>query len=336
VRRSVDLRRTKFAMKNIAILTGGDSAERVISLRSAQVVYEHLPADRYRCFQIDVQGADWREVPSGSPIDKNDFSLRLDGERIRFDCVFGALHGSPLEDGKMQGYLDLLQIPYTCCNGFVSALTMNKYATKQMAAALGVPLAPSVLVRYGEPLVPEDIVNALGLPLFVKPNTHGSSFGVTKVKRQEDLIPAIEAVWPYDREALLEAFLPGREFSGGVFRTKGEVVALPVTEIIPETEFFDFAAKYEGKSQEITPAALPEHLAERCRQQSRRLYEAFNCRGVIRCDYILVDEAFYLLEINTIPGLSPASIVPQQVRACGWTLSDFFGLLIEEAFSYSS
>ncbi|MCS7036529.1 MAG: D-alanine--D-alanine ligase family protein [Saprospiraceae bacterium] len=321
-------------MKNIAILTGGDSAERVISLRSGQVVYESLPADRYRRFLIDVQGSDWREVSAGVSVDKNDFSISVDGEVIRFDAVFGAIHGSPLEDGKMQGYFDMLGIPYTCCDGFVSALTMNKHLTKQVAAATGVPLAPSVLVRRGEAVDAGAIVSRLGLPLFVKPNTHGSSFGVTKVKTLEALLPAIEAVWPYDREALVEAFLPGREFSNGVFRSGGRVVALPVTEIIPETEFFDFAAKYEGKSQEITPAPLSDSLTEQCQAWSRRLYEALGCRGVVRCDYILVGETFHLLEVNTIPGLSSASIVPQQVRAYGWTLEQFFSQLLEEAISH--
>ncbi len=322
-------------MKNIAILTGGDSAERVISLRSGQVVYDHLPARHYRRFLIDVQGANWREVSSGVLIDKNDFSLSLGGEVIRFDAVFGAIHGSPLEDGKMQGYFDMLGIPYTCCNGFVSALTMNKHLTKQVAAATGVPLAASALVRRGEAVDVEALAGRLGLPLFVKPNTHGSSFGVTKVKALADLAPALEAVWPYDNEALVEAFLPGREFSNGVFCMGEQVVALPVTEIIPEAEFFDFSAKYEGKSQELTPAPLPEPLAEQCQEWSRRLYRALNCRGVVRCDYILVGEAFFLLEVNTIPGLSPASIVPQQVRAYGWTLETFFSHLVEEAFQHS-
>ncbi|MCS6930182.1 MAG: D-alanine--D-alanine ligase [Saprospiraceae bacterium] len=321
-------------MKNIAILTGGNSAERIISLRSGQVVYEHLPTDRYRRFLIDVQGADWREMSTGTAIDKNSFSLTIGGETVYFEAIFGAIHGSPLEDGKMQGYFDLLGIPYTCCDGFVSALTMNKHLTKQIAASTGVPLAPSVLVRRGEKIDAKALTHRLGLPLFVKPNTYGSSFGVTKVKTVHELTPALEAVWPYDCEAIVEAFLPGREFSSGVFCTREEIVTLPITEIIPETEFFDYAAKYEGKSQEITPAPLPDTLARQCQEWSRQLYKAFNCRGVIRCDYILVEETFYLLEINTIPGLSPASIVPQQVRAFGWTLEEFFTCLLEEAMRY--
>ncbi|MCK6694693.1 MAG: D-alanine--D-alanine ligase [Thermoanaerobaculia bacterium] len=317
-------------MKNIAILTGGDSAERVISLKSGKVVYDHLPTDRYRSFLIDIQGADWKEVNSGAQVDKNDFSLTLNGEKIRFECAFAALHGSPLEDGKMQGYLDMIGLPYTCCDGFVSGLTMNKYLTKIQLAPLGIPMAKSVLLRREEP-VNEARLLAMGLPLFVKPNTHGSSFGVTKVKTAGQLMPAIEAVWPYDREAVVEAFMPGREFSNGALRVNGEIVVLPVTEIIPETEFFDFAAKYEGKSQEVTPADLSPELERQCRERSRFLYEVLRCKGVVRFDYILVGDTFHFLEANTIPGISPASIVPQQARAYGWELGEFFGLLIEEA-----
>ncbi|MCB0531154.1 MAG: D-alanine--D-alanine ligase [Lewinellaceae bacterium] len=318
-------------MKNIAILTGGDSAERVISLQSSQVVADHLPKDRYVVFQIDIEGADWKDRETGAQIDKNDFTLPLpDGRRIRFDCVFGALHGSPLEDGKMQGYFDMLGLPYTCCNGYVSGLTMNKYHSKMYVAPFGVPVAKSVLLHRGEP-VDVDRLLELGLPLFVKPNTHGSSFGVTKVKTAAELLPAIEAVWPYDSEALVEAFMDGREFSNGVLRVNGEVVAMPVTEIIPETEFFDFAAKYEGRSQEITPAKIPDDLARQCQERSSQLYEILHCRGVVRFDYILVGDTFHFLEANTIPGISPASIVPQQAVAHGWQLGEFFGLLIEEA-----
>ena len=318
-------------MKNIAILTGGDSAERVISLKSGQVVRENLPSDRYRTFLIDIQKADWRDLDSGISIDKNDFSLRLaNGEKIHFDAAFAALHGSPLEDGKMQGYLEMIGIPYTCCDGYVSALTMSKHNTKLQLAPYQVPMAPSELLQKGAAVDVEQLLQ-LGLPLFVKPNDHGSSFGVTKVKTQEALLPAIVEAFEYSNEVMVEAFMPGREFSNGVMRVNGEIVVLPVTEIIPETEFFDFAAKYEGKSQEITPADLSPELTRQCQERSRFLYEALKCRGVVRFDYILVDDTFHFLEANTIPGISPASIVPQQARAHGWELGAFFGLLLEEA-----
>ena len=317
-------------MKNIAILTGGDSAERVISLKSGQVVREHLPADRYRTFLLDINQADWHDLDSGTPVDKNDFSLTLDGEHIRFDAAFAALHGSPLEDGKLQGYLEMLGVPYTCCDGYVSALTMNKHNTKMQLAPHGIPMAKSALLHRGEPVATEPLLT-MGLPLFVKPNDHGSSFGVTKVKTAEALLPALEEAWQYSSEAVVESYLPGREFANGALRVNGEVVVLPITEIIPETEFFDFAAKYEGKSQEITPADLSPALTRQAQALSRTLYEVLKCRGIVRFDYILVDQTFHVLEANTIPGISPASLVPQQARAHGWSLGEFFTLVLEEA-----
>lgn len=317
-------------MKNIAILTGGDSEERVISLKSGQVVYDNLPKDCYRCRMIDIQHADWRDLESGTPVDKNDFSLTIDGEKIRFDAAFAALHGSPLEDGKMQGYLEMLGIPYTCCNGYVCALTMNKHNTKVHLQPYGVPMAPSKLLHRSQAVDTAELLQ-LGLPLFVKPNSHGSSFGVTKVKTAEALLPAIEEAWRFSPDAVVEAFMPGREFGNGAFRYKGEIVTLPVTEIIPHTEFFDFAAKYEGKSDEVTPAEISPELSRQCQELSRRCYEALNCSGVVRFDYILIDDTFHFLEVNTIPGISPASIVPQQARANGWTLSEFFSMLLEAA-----
>ncbi|MBL7779838.1 MAG: D-alanine--D-alanine ligase [Saprospiraceae bacterium] len=320
-------------MKNIAILTGGDSAERVISLKSGAVVRDHLPKDRYRTFLIDIQKADWKDLDTGIAVDKNDFTLTLaDGEKIRFDAAFAALHGSPLEDGKLQGYLELMGIPYTCCDGYVSALTMSKHNTKLQLAPYGIPMAPSELLRKGEPIDEAKLLQ-LGLPLFVKPNDNGSSFGVTKVKTAEALRPAIDEAFQYSNEVMVEAFMPGREFSNGVLRVGGQVVVLPVTEIIPETEFFDFAAKYEGKSKEVTPADLSAELTRQCQERTGKIYDLLKCKGAIRIDYILVGDTFHLLEPNTIPGISPASIIPQQAQAHGWPLGEFFALLIEEACS---
>jgi D-alanine-D-alanine ligase len=321
----------KLRMKKIAILTGGDSEERVVSLKSSQVVFDHLPKDRYRCFQIDIQGANWVDLATGSAVDKNDFTLTLpDGEHIAFDVAFAALHGSPLEDGKMQGYLDLMGVPYTCCDGYVSALTMSKYDTKTRLVPLQIPMSPSVLLRIGE-TIDEQALLSMGLPLFVKPNSHGSSFGVTKVKNAAELRPAIDMAFEYDTAILVEAFMPGREFSNGALRVNGEVVVLPITEIIPEDEFFTFAAKYEGRSKEVTPADLLPELTQQCQARTRKIYEALGCKGVVRIDYILVNDTFYLLEPNTIPGISPASIVPQQANAHGWSLGEFFSLLVENA-----
>jgi D-alanine-D-alanine ligase len=317
-------------MKNIAILTGGDSSERVISLKSGQVVFDHLPTDRYRCFQIDIEGSHWTHIGTETPIDKNDFSLTLNGEKIHFDCAFAALHGSPLEDGKLQGYLDLMKIPYTCCDGYVSALTMSKHNTKMQLAPLGIPMARGALLQKGQ-AIDTAVLLEMGLPLFVKPNTHGSSFGVTKVKTTEALLPAIEEAFGFDDEVLVEAFMPGREFSNGVLRVNGQIIVLPVTEIIPEDEFFTFAAKYEGRSKEVTPADLSPVLTRQVQSRTAQVYQALGCKGVVRIDFILVGDTFYLLEPNTIPGISPASIVPQQAQAYGWSLSSFFSLLIEES-----
>ncbi|MFZ4633351.1 MAG: D-alanine--D-alanine ligase family protein [Saprospiraceae bacterium] len=316
-------------MSTIAILTGGDTAEKVISLQSSAVVLAHLPVERFRCFEIDIEGTNWCERTTRTPIDKNDFSLTLNGEHIHFDAAFAALHGSPLEDGKLQGYLELLGVPYTCCDGFVSALTMNKHRTKQFLTPLGVPMARSALLHQGQQVDHAALLD-MGLPLFVKPNTQGSSFGVTKVKSAETLQPAIEEAWRFDPEVVVESYLPGREFSNGAFRHKGKVVVLPVTEIIPDGEFFDYAAKYEGKSKEVTPAPLTPEQTDSCQARSRFLYNALGCQGVVRFDYILAGETFYFLEVNTIPGLSSASLVPQQARADGWTLDAFFAALLDE------
>ena len=319
-------------MKNIAILTGGDTEERVVSLKSGQVVFEHLPKDKYHLYQIDIQGAQWTHIGTGTAIDKNDFSLTLDGHKIHFDCAFAALHGSPFEDGKLQGYLELMGVPYTCCNGYVSALTMSKHNTKMQLAALNIPMAKGALLRKGQPINTAALLE-MGLPLFVKPNTHGSSFGVSKVKTTADLLPAIEEAFRFDKEVLVEAFMPGREFSNGVLTRNGQTLVLPITEIIPDDEFFTFAAKYEGRSKEVTPADLSPELTAQCQQRTRLIYEALGCKGVIRIDYILVGDTFYLLEPNTIPGISPASIVPQQAQAHGWDLATFFSILIEEALA---
>ena len=317
-------------MKNIAILTGGDSEERVVSLKSGQVVFDHLPTDRYRCFQIDIEGSSWTHTGTGTAVDKNDFTLTLDGEKIQFDCAFAALHGSPLEDGKLQGYLDLMNIPYTCCDGYVSALTMSKHNTKTQLQPLGIPMAKGALLSKGKKVNTTALLE-MGLPLFVKPNTHGSSFGVSKVKSEDALLPAIEEAFGFDDEVLVEAFMPGREFSNGVLRVNGEVLVLPVTEIIPDDEFFTFAAKYEGRSKEVTPADLSPELTKQVQTRTAQIYQALGCKGVVRIDFILVGDTFYLLEPNTIPGISPASIVPQQAQAYGWSLGNFFSLLIEEA-----
>lgn len=318
----------------VAILSGGDTEERVISEMSASVVLKFLPNEKYDARVIDILGADWKDLLTGAPIDKNDFSFNLHDEPWRPEVVFCAIHGAPMENGTIQGYFDILGIPYTCCDGFVSALTMSKYLTKQVLKDRGVPMADELFLTRKDKddgIVAQEIIDRLKLPLFVKPNAHGSSFGVRKVKTVEELMPAIEYAFQYDDNILLESFMPGREFGNGVMRVNGEIVVLPVTEIIPENEFFDFEAKYQGASLEVTPAEISPELTEQVKALTAKIYQALNCKGFIRIDYILVGDVFHLIEANTVPGLSEASIIPQQAVAYGWTLSQFFDYATAEA-----
>ena len=316
----------------VAILTGGDVAERVISLQSARTVADHLDPERYDTRIIDLRGGAFYDQATGLPLDKNDFSLPLEGVRHTFDLVFLMLHGHPAEDGAIHGYFELVGVPVTGCDHLCSALTFNKQACKAFLAPWQIPMAQGRLLRYDERPPDEELLR-LGLPLFVKPNKNGSSFGVSKVTRADALDEAIELAFRYDDEVLVEQFIPGQEYSCGVVRRDGEVVVLPVTEIRPHTEFFDYQAKYESKSDEITPAPLPAALTEQIQALSRKCYEVLGCRGIVRFDFILSDGAFYFLEANTIPGMSPRSIVPQQARAHGWSLNELFEAVIREAMA---
>jgi D-alanine-D-alanine ligase len=319
---------------SVAILMGGDSEERVISLKTAAVIKKHLHSDLMQTRMIDIAGSRWIDSETGLAIDKNDFSLKIGRKKHHFDVAFAAIHGAPLENGALQGYLEMVGVPYTCCNGFVSAMTMNKHVTKAVAATVGAPMAKNMLVRRGEKPDFNHFVQALGdLPYFVKPNAHGSSFGVSKVKKVEDLQTALDFAFQYDDEVMVEQFMPGREFGNGAFRHKGKIIVLPVTEIITKREFFDYEAKYEGASEEVTPAQISTALTKQAQDLSRRLYQSLGCSGVVRFDYILVADTFHVLEVNTIPGMSEASIVPQQVVAYGWTLQDFFTGLVREAYA---
>ncbi|MEM9917209.1 MAG: D-alanine--D-alanine ligase family protein [Bacteroidota bacterium] len=317
---------------NVAILTGGNVAERGISLLSAKTVFQHLDPEKYQPYIIELNGRQFEEQASNALIDKNDFSLDVNGHLIRFDLVFLMLHGHPAEDGSIQGYFDLLGIPYTGCDHFVSALTFNKQACKDFLRSHNIPMAPSVLIHQGETL---DLaaIRQMSLPLFVKPNKNGSSYGISKVDRWDDLEAAIEKSFAFDDEVLIEGFLDGSEFSNGVIRKGQEIVALPITEIRSENDFFDYKAKYENESQEITPAELPESLSLQCQALSRRLYKVLGCRGLTRFDYILVEGTFYFLEANTIPGMSEQSIFPQQTLAHGWSIRELLDAVAEEALS---
>jgi D-alanine-D-alanine ligase len=293
-------------------------------------VFEHLDPARYNKYIIELNEGRFSEQETGAPVDMNDFSLNLDGRRLYFDLVYLMLHGHPAEDGRLQGYFELLSIPYTGCNVFTSALTFDKQATKDFLRSHGIPMADSRLLLKGKDIDWENL-GMPGLPLFVKPNKNGSSYGASKVNTTEGLEGAIQYAFQYDDEVVVEQFLKGREFSNGVVRRHGEIVVLPVTEIVPFGEFFDFKAKYEKQSEEITPARLSQELTRKAQAQSRLLYELLGCRGACRFDYILVGDIFYFLEANTIPGMSENSILPQQAVAQGWTISELLDAVVEEA-----
>jgi D-alanine-D-alanine ligase len=322
--------------KNIALLAGGYSGEYVISIKTAETIEKNLNSELYNVYKIIVTRDGWYYETNGNKvqIDKNDFSLMLDGEKIVFDCVFIAIHGTPGEDGRIQGYLDMLKIPYTTCNSIVSALTFNKsYCNKVVKSFNVVNIANAVHLIKGEPYSMGAILDQLKLPLFVKPNESGSSLGVSKVKDVSGLLPAIEKAFKEDQQVLIEEFIEGRELTIGVYRTNGYLRALPATEIISKNEFFDYEAKYTpGVTKEITPAEIDDSIKDQLETKAMHIYRHLNCRGVVRMDFILQKGTgkLFFLEVNTMPGQSENSIVPQQVRAAGTTLMDFYGELLED------
>ncbi|MDX1406962.1 MAG: D-alanine--D-alanine ligase [Saprospiraceae bacterium] len=316
-------------MITVAIVTGGPGAERGIALKSAVLVQTHLNPATYRHYTILLEENGWFEQGTGDPIDLNDFSLVKGKHRIKFDFVFLIIHGTPAEDGKLQGYFEYLGIPHSTCDTLTCALTFNKQWCKDMLRAHDVPMARSVIVRSDA--IHEADLSAVGVPAFVKPNNNGSSYGVSRVDHPEDLPDALEKAARYDHEIMVEALISGREFSCGAVRDRETIHVFPLTEIIPDGAFFDYAAKYEGASQEITPAELDPGLSGECQALTRRLYQLLNCRGMVRFDYILEDGQFKLLEVNTIPGLSEASIVPQQAQAYGWTISHLLDVVVQGA-----
>ena len=324
--------------KKIALITGGYSGEAVISYKSATAIEKNLDTEKWETYKIDINPAGWNYLaPDGGiwPVDKNDFSITVGEKKIQFDAVLVGLHGTPGEDGKLQGYFDTLQIPYTSCDTATSALTFNKRYTVAVAAFAGMHVAKSVHLFKQLPVSPDEILTSLKLPVFVKPNNGGSSIGMSKVKTADTLQAALDKAFEEDEQVLVEEFIKGRELTIGVFISKGEVIALPITEIIAKNEFFDFEAKYEGASEEITPANIDESIAEQIRAEARKAYSVFNCKGIVRIDFIYdTDQQLpYMLEINTVPGQSDASLVPQQVVAMGWTLKAFYSALLDECFN---
>lgn len=325
-------------MKTIAVVCGGYSKEEVVSLKSGEQIAQAIDANKFNVYKVLINKSGWSVLTENIQltIDKNDFSFMLNGNKVVFDAVFMAIHGTPGEDGKLQSYFELLNIPITTCNSFVSALTFNKFATKTYLKEYNILTAKAIMLRKNQAFDESEIINKLGLPIFVKPNNGGSSFGVTKVKEAGQLVEAIEKAFVEDTEVILEEFIEGQEFTCGAFVSTAENLILPITEIVSKTEFFDYKAKYEGLSDEITPARLtPEQTAE-CQSLTREIYTILNCSGVVRIDFLMRNNKFYFMEVNTVPGMSKESIVPQQVRAFGLTVSDFYTKLIDDAIQRSN
>lgn len=322
----------------IAFVTGGYSSEAVISYKSAVTIENNLDTDKYDVYRIDITPDSWfHQTKSGEKVEveKGDFSITLDGKKINFDAALIGIHGTPGEDGRLQGYFDLVNIPYNTCDTASSAITFNKRYSVAVAGFAGVNVARSLHIFKQHPISAEAILKELSLPVFVKPNNGGSSIGMSKVNKAEDLAGALQKAFAEDDQVLVEEFISGREFTVGVMRTTKELLVLPITEVKSKNEFFDFEAKYQGLNEEITPAQISEHMAEKIRSTVRRIYESLNCRGVVRADFIYneaKDEPFFL-EVNTIPGQSEASIIPQQVRAMGWNLKGLYTEMIEETLS---
>ena len=313
--------------KNIAIVYGGDSGEFDISVNSAHVVARNLDEGLFNTYPILIKGKSWEYIDREGiphPVDKSEFTLLLAGKTIAFDGVFMAIHGTPGEDGRLQAYFDMLGIPYTSSGQATSSLTFNKYFCNRFVDSIGVKIARSVLLDRGQAGHTKKILEELSLPVFIKPNNGGSSVGTSRVNSENELDPAIERAFREDSQVLAEEYIKGREITCGVITYKGEIRALPLTEIISQKEFFDYEAKYQGKALEVTPADIPTAVAEECRKISMMLYRELNCKGMVRIDYIFNDEGLFFLEVNTVPGLSEASIVPQQAAADGISLKELF------------
>jgi D-alanine-D-alanine ligase len=323
--------------RNIAIITGGNSSEAEISLLSAETVINNMDDDAYHVYKVVIKGNDWsliRDGHNGIPIDKNDFSCIINDQKVQFDCAFIVIHGTPGEDGKLQGYLDMLGIPYTTSGQLTTALTFDKNACKIYLADHGVRMPASILLKKGQEYSQKDIINNVGIPCFVKPNSGGSSFGISKVQQVNEMDKAIGLAFEEGNEVLIEKFIDGRELTCGVVRQKGILKALAVTEIISKKEFFDYEAKYiKGMADEITPADISEQIESECKDISNNLYDFLDCKGIVRFDYILSNGQLFLLEVNAVPGLTDNSLVPKQAEYAGITLRDLFSMTLDEALS---
>ena len=326
--------------RTIAIVCGGDSSEHDVSLRSGQGLYSFFDKERYHIYLVDVKGTDWHvALDNGETIDidKNDFSFVKDGKHIYFDYAYITIHGQPGENGVMQGYFDLIHLPYSTSGVLVEAMTFDKYVLNNYLRGFGVNVADSILLRRGEQYDEDEIAERIGMPCFVKPAADGSSFGVSKVKNADQLAPALRVAFMESNEVMIEGFLDGTEISQGIYKTAEKTVVLPATEVVTSNEFFDYDAKYNGQVQEITPARLSPETAEEVVKTTSRIYDILHANGIIRIDYIISKDKdgkdkVNMLEINTTPGMTVTSFIPQQVRAAGLDIKDVLSDIVENQF----
>ena len=322
--------------RTIAIVAGGDTSEYEVSLRSAQGIYSFIDKEKYTLYIVGMHGLDWHvRLDDGRtlPVDRNDFSFQLDGQKVKFDFAYITIHGTPGEDGRLQGYFDMLRIPYSCCGVLAAALTYDKFACNQYLHAYGVRIAESLLLRQGQTITDDEVVEKIGLPCFIKPSLGGSSFGVTKVKTREQIQPAIAKAFDEAQEVVVEAFMDGTELTCGCYKTRDKSVVFPITEVVSHNEYFDYKAKYNGESDEITPARISDELNDRVKKLTSAIYDILGAQGIIRVDYIVTEgDKINLLEVNTTPGMTATSFIPQQVRAAGLDIKDVMTDIIENKF----
>ena len=322
--------------RKIAIVAGGDSSENPVSLRSAATILEYMDKDKYEPYILEIEGKNWQVHVSeniSAPVDRNDFSFTWQGKKTVFDYAYIIIHGTPGENGVFEGYLRLMRIPFSTCDVLPSALTFNKFVLNKTMKSCKVNVADSRRLRKGDKVDPDKIISKVGLPCFIKPTDGGSSFGTTKVKTREQIVPAVEEAFKENNEIMIESFMQGIEVTNGYFKTKKREVRLPVTEVVPKTDFFDYDAKYNGKVEEITPARIPDELRDRIQDLTAKIYDLLGCHGIIRNDYIITDgDKINLLEVNTTPGMTATSFIPQQIRAAGLNLTDVLTEIIEDSF----
>ncbi len=326
--------------RTVAIIAGGDSSEHEVSMNSAKGIYSFIDKEKYNLYIVELSKKAWEAVlPDGtrSTVDKNDFSFMDGANKIKPDFAYITIHGTPGENGILQGYFELLDIPYSTCDVLVSAMTFSKFTLNQYLKGFGIRVAESMLVNKRFGIEDKDVVEKIGLPCFIKPNASGSSFGVTKVKTVEQIQPALQAAFAESDDVMIEAFMDGIELANGCYKTKEKSVVFPITEVVSDNEFFDYNAKYKGEVTEITPARLSPELTERVKKLTSAIYDILGCKGIVRIDYIITEgEKINMLEINTTPGMTATSFIPQQVRAAGLDIKDVMTDIIEEGLAKNS